>query len=247
MWDATRVRVEGVLTETSKAGTDRLLSMQDGAQNFVGRVSGGDEVLKAFPIGCRLELVGVYAVQEGKQDSNHQIRSFEVLLNSMSDIKILARPPWWTLRRLLVAVGTLACILVFALLWITQLHRTVEERTVQLTEEIEERRRIEQHRATEQERTRVAQDLHDELGSGLTEISMLAAMRPADAGSSRHLDQIGDRARDMVTALDEIVWAMSPKHDSLESLGSYLCLYADRFLKLVNITCNLKELLNYPP
>ena len=245
-WDATRVQVEGVLTETSKAGSDRLLILQDGAQNFVARVSAGDEVLQSLPIGSRLELVGVYAVQEGRQGFNHQTGSFEVLLNSMSDVKILARPPWWTLRRLLVVVGTLAGVLVIAILWITQLHRTVEERTVQLTKEIEERRRIEQHRATEKERARVAQDLHDELGSGLTEISMLAAMRTADEGSSQHLDQIGDRARDMVTALDEIVWAMSPKHDSLESLGSYLCLYADRFLKLMNITCNLKGTFELP-
>jgi signal transduction histidine kinase len=44
----------------------------------------------------------------------------------------------------------------------------------------------------------------------------------------------------MVTALDEIVWAMNPKHDSLRSLVSYSCLYADRLLKLANLTCQLK-------
>jgi signal transduction histidine kinase len=44
----------------------------------------------------------------------------------------------------------------------------------------------------------------------------------------------------MVRALDEIVWAMNPKHNSLKSLGSYFCLYAERFLKSANISCRLK-------
>ena len=183
--------------------------------------------------------------EEIKFQTSH-LASFELLLDSPADIRVLARPPWWTLRRLLVMVGMLACILVVAVLWITQLHRKVEERTVQLKEQIQKRQSIEQHRVMEQERARIAQDLHDELGSGLTEIGMLAAIPAAISNSNQHLDQIADRARHMVTALDEIVWAMNPKHDSLESLGSYLCLYADRFLKLANITCRLKGTLDLP-
>ena len=50
----------------------------------------------------------------------------------------------------------------------------------------------------------------------------------------------------MVTALDEIVWAMNPKHDSLMSLVSYSCLYADRFLKLANVACQLKGAVDLP-
>ena len=96
----------------------------------------------------------------------------------------------------------------------------------------------------EQERARIAQDLHDELGSGITEISMLAARaKPASAPDEKrgqHLDQVAQKAREMVTALDEIVWAMNPGHDSLASLVSYFCLYADRFLGLANIAWHLE-------
>jgi signal transduction histidine kinase len=222
------------------------MEMQDGAQNFVARMKGGHEFLHSPPIGSRLQLTGVYAVQGANQVSDQRIASFALLLDSPADIKVLARPPWWTLGRLLVMIGMLACVLVIAVLWITQLHRKVEERTVQLKEEIQNSQSIEQHRAMEQERARIAQDLHDELGSSLTEIGMLAAGPVAATDSLRHLDQIGDRARHMVTALDEIVWAMNPKHDSLESLGSYLCLYADRFLKLANIACRLTGTLDLP-
>jgi signal transduction histidine kinase len=247
-FDATRVSAEGVLTGTrEETGPQTVLEMQDGAQNFVARLDGGNDFLRSLPIGSRLELTGVYAFEGGHQIWDRYLGSFELLLGSPMDVKVLARPPWWTLRRLLVMVGILVCILVVAVLWISQLHRKVEERTVQLEEQIQKRQSIEQHRVMEHERARIAQDLHDELGSGLTEIGMLAALPVGTAApASRPLDQIGDRARHMVTALDEIVWAMNPKHDSLESLGSYLCLYADRFLKLANITCRLRGTLELP-
>jgi len=244
--DSTLVSVEGVLAGVREVRTETVLEMQDGAQSFVARLNGRNEFMHSLSAGSRLELTGVYAVQGGSRMSNPHIASFELMLDSPTDIKVLARPPWWTLRRLLFMVGALVCIIIIAVLWITQLHRKIEERTIQLEEQIRKRQSIEQHRAVEQERARIAKDLHDELGSGLTEIGMLATIPVAGANPDRPLDQIGDRARHMVTALDEIVWAMNPKHDSLESLGSYLCLYADRFLKLANITCRLKGTLDLP-
>ncbi|HEY3913921.1 MAG TPA: histidine kinase dimerization/phosphoacceptor domain-containing protein [Verrucomicrobiae bacterium] len=90
----------------------------------------------------------------------------------------------------------------------------------------------------EQERARIAQDLHDELGSGFTEITMLSA-RAKSTTRDGYLDQMADKARQMVTALDEIVWAMNPTHDSLASMISYFWLYAERFLGLANIAWRL--------
>jgi signal transduction histidine kinase len=174
-----------------------------------------------------------------------RISPFELLLNSAADIRVLARPPWWTLERLFVIVGALVSVLAVAVLWLTQLHRKVDERTAQLEVQIRERQRVEQQRAMEQERARIAQDLHDELGSGMTEISMLAARAksatlPGEKRTS-YLQQMGDRAREMVAALDEIVWAMNPGHDTLGSLVSYFSLYAERFLGLANIAWKLEE------
>ncbi len=137
------------------------------------------------------------------------------------------------------------CVLTAAVLWITQLHRQVEQRTVELGAQIRERQQVEHQRAMEQERARIAQDLHDELGSDITEISMLAARAKAatapDEKRNQYLKQMREKAREMVAALDEIVWAMNPGHDSLGSLVSYFCLYADRFLGLANIAWRLEE------
>jgi signal transduction histidine kinase len=53
------------------------------------------------------------------------------------------------------------------------------------------------------------------------------------------LNQIYDTAREATKAMDEIVWAVNPKHDTLESLASYLEKYALDFLGAANIRCRL--------
>src|SRR5439155_10527476 len=79
-------------------------------------------------------------------------------------------------RKAITVVAILAGGLGVALVWITLLRRQVEERTAQLQKQIEERQLVEQRRVMEQERTRVAQDLHDELGAGLTEVGILGSL-----------------------------------------------------------------------
>jgi signal transduction histidine kinase len=147
------------------------------------------------------------------------------------------------LKRLLVITGGLACILAAAFLWITLLHRQVDQRSAELAAQTQQRQTVEHQRAMEQERTRIAQDLHDELGSGITEISMLVSRaklgNASDEKRHQYLELVREKARETVTVLDEIVWAMNPRHDSLASLVSYLSIYADRFLGLANIAWRL--------
>jgi len=242
--DATRVSVTGLLVEVRRTKSDTVLEMQNGIRTFAARWREPSETSPALVAGSRLELTGVYVGLGGNRAAGQDIAAFELLLQSAIDLRVLARPPWWTLKRLLVIVGALACVLAAAVLWITQLHRQVEERTAELGTQIQERQRIEHQRAMEQERARIAQDLHDELGSGITEISMLAARARSatapDEKRGRYLDHVCGKARELVTALDEIVWAMNPRHDSLASLVSYFSLYADRFLGLANITWRLE-------
>ena len=250
IYDSTRVRIEGWLVSSRVTSTNQTLEVQDGSWRFVARANLKKPAPLLPPIGSRLALVGVYAAQGGNPLLDGNVAPFDLLLHSPADIQVLSQPSWWTLPRLLVAVGVLICALVLSVLWITLLHRQVEERTTELATQIHSRQRVEHQRAMEQERARIAQDLHDELGSGITEISMLATVAGSSSatgnGHGRPLEEIGDRARQMVTALDEIVWAMNPKHDSLSSLASYSCLYADRLLKLANITCQLKGAMDLP-
>jgi signal transduction histidine kinase len=242
--DATLVRIDGLLVERRKTDSGWLLEIQSGVRTFAARCTRSEPPPDAV-IGSRLELTGVYAALGSNRVAGQETGAFELLLPSAAAVRVLARPPWWTLERLLMIVGALATVLVLAVLWITQLHRQVEQRGAALEKEIRARQQVEQQRMLEQERARVARDLHDELGSDLTEVGMLLA-RAQSVGTvperrAQYLEQTGAKARQMVTALDEIVWAMNPRHDSLGSLTSYFCLHADRFLSLAGITWRLEE------
>ncbi|HEX4122480.1 MAG TPA: ATP-binding protein, partial [Verrucomicrobiae bacterium] len=233
--DSTLVRVKALLVNQRSGPTGQALEMRVGLRSFLALLPDVYKEVRDIPEGSQLELTGTWVVQHVSQD----VASFELLLNSSADVAVLARPPWWTLQRLLIILGALACILAVTVLWISQLRRKVEQRGAELEVQIRERQRVEQQHALEQERARIAQDLHDELGSGLTEITMLGA-RARLASRDGYLEQMADKARQMVSALDEIVWAMNPTHDSLASMVSYFSLYAERFLGLANIAWRLE-------
>ncbi len=244
-YDSTLVTLDGVLVSLRETAAGQIMEIRSGVHTFLARLNNRSDSVSSLRPGSRLELTGVYLGEGGDRAVGQDITSFELFLNSPADIKVLARPPWWTLERMLIIVGMLICVLTAAALWITQLHRQVEQRTAELGAQIRQRQSVEHQRAMEQERARIAQDLHDELGSDITEISMLAARVKlvAAPGEKRnqHLEQVREKAREMVAALDEIVWAMNPKHDSLASLVSYFCLYAERFLALANIAWRLED------
>ena len=104
--------------------------------------------------------------------------------------------------------------------------------------------RLERQRAIERERTRIAKDIHDDLGASLTRITLLSQSARAEmdpsAPASSELDRIYDTARELTRAMDEIVWAVNPKHDTLDSLASYLGRFAQDFLAAGHIRCRLE-------
>jgi signal transduction histidine kinase len=234
--DSTRVELEALLLGDTAHAHERILEMQSGPHHFLARLKISDLNWTPLAAGSRLRLTGVYA---GTRESAENLDAFELLLNNTDDILVLEEPSWWTVKHTVAVMAVLAVGLGLAMIWISLLRRKVEERTVQLEKEIGERQSIERRHAIEQERARVAQDLHDELGAGLTEVSMLGSLAktpavPADT-KERYLDELTQKARSLVTSLDEIVWAVNPQYDSVPSLASYYSLFAQRFLDLAGI------------
>jgi len=103
--------------------------------------------------------------------------------------------------------------------------------------------RLERRHAVENERARIARDIHDDLGTQLTRITMLSDSARDELADPRlvveDLDQIYKTARDATSAMDEIVWAVNPKHDTVESLASYLEKFGFDFLDSAGIRCRL--------
>jgi signal transduction histidine kinase len=60
------------------------------------------------------------------------------------------------------------------------------------------------------------------------------------------LDRIYDTARELTQAMDEIVWAVNPQHDTLDSLVSYLGGFAQEFLSTAAIRCRLDVPMHLP-
>jgi signal transduction histidine kinase len=104
-------------------------------------------------------------------------------------------------------------------------------------------KRVEQERALERERTRIAQDLHDEMGARLCRISFLSEHARRDGIKSNDLREqirsISDDSREVLHSLDEIVWAVNPQNDTLEHAASYLSQYSQDYFSMTGVECEM--------
>ncbi len=102
---------------------------------------------------------------------------------------------------------------------------------------------LEQQQAVERERVRIARDMHDQLGAGLTQIGLLGEFARRDARKGQpagdHTEKICDAARELAQTLDEIVWMVNPRNDTLHKLGVYLAAYAEEFFQAASIRCRI--------
>jgi signal transduction histidine kinase len=89
---------------------------------------------------------------------------------------------------------------------------------------------LEAQAAVQQERLRIARDMHDDLGSTLASIVHLSDQASAAGPAAPALARVHDAARDLVQRTRDIVWAATPQHDSLESLIEQMAAHAERTL-----------------
>ena len=99
---------------------------------------------------------------------------------------------------------------------------------------------VTQH-AVERERLRISQDMHDDIGSILTQVSQLSDLGQSDPAAAittqKQFERIGLQARGAVQSLDEIVWATNPKNDNLPQFAEYVCRFADECFDASTIRC----------
>lgn len=141
--DSTLVTLEARLLAQRTGQFDSVLELQHGARTFLARLAKSAGALPEFRPDSQLRITGVYVGLGGDRVAAREIDGFEVLLNSPQDVRVEHLPSWWTARHALGALGLLGGVLLLALAWIYALRRRVAQRTLALTDEIEDHKRTE--------------------------------------------------------------------------------------------------------
>lgn len=108
---------------------------------------------------------------------------------------------------------------------------------------------LEKKQILEQERVRIAMDLHDDIGGNLTALTLMTSLlkdKEVDQSRKMLIEKIGEASDKMVQDMNEIVWALNITNDSLISLMSYLRQYVSSRLSASEILLEFSEPLTYP-
>ena len=167
------LRLVGQVISLPGAGNDDgRLTLKNGDFLVPVDFSSQPKALMGLEVGCRVEVTGTCVMESENWLPNAafpRIRGFTLVVRTPADVRILARPPWWTPGRLAVVIGSLLAALVAILIWNASLRRIAERRSRELF-----RSQIAQTSAALkiEERTRLAVALHDAISQNLSGASM---------------------------------------------------------------------------
>lgn len=135
------------------------------------------------------------------------------------------------------SIAALVIILIFAVGYYKQRQKTVQHQ-----------KEIEKQKAVIEERNRIANDMHDDLGAGLSTIKMMGemAMAKSPGNSNSEMQKITQSASELIDSMRAIVWSISNRNDSLEDLVLYIRKYSFEFLEPHKIECTMDIPENIP-
>jgi ligand-binding sensor domain-containing protein/signal transduction histidine kinase len=109
---------------------------------------------------------------------------------------------------------------------------------------------VQMQHSLEKERARISRDIHDDLGATLTQITLLSELAQRQASKpaqvSLYMAQISQTARELVQTMDEIVWAVNPRNDSLPRVTGYVFQYAEKFFAGTPLRCRFDSPEEWP-
>lgn len=146
------------------------------------------------------------------------------------DVPLIVLAPLW--QRPWVRLSIAICAPAFLALLTTWIGNRVMTRRVA---------QLERNNELSAERARIARDMHDAVGSQLTQLTVMHEIMADDEALSAEnrgkLRQLANTARASVAALDEVVWAVNPGNDTLANLAAYLTHAAREYLRPLGIVC----------
>jgi signal transduction histidine kinase len=105
------------------------------------------------------------------------------------------------------------------------------------------RTRVARLRALENLRIQIAANLHDDVGSRLTKVAMVTEQVEREIPDSDRrkplIQNISRTTREVIQAMDEIVWTINPKNDTLDNLANYIFQYAQEYFQDTSVRCRL--------
>ena len=99
------------------------------------------------------------------------------------------------------------------------------------------------HRLLKRERDRIARDIHDDLGSGLTQLTLLGELvlreTPHSAETHSRLNTLCGKSRALLSSMDEIVWTVNSRRDTVPDFAAFICEHTQEFLNTTAMRCRL--------
>jgi signal transduction histidine kinase len=149
-----------------------------------------------------------------------------------AQLTVIVPEPFWKKRWFSGAIGFIVVLIVMAFWRYLAWQRTRQEVL-----------ELKNQRALEQERLRIAHDIHDDLGARVTQISLLSAMAHGNLSlpekARMDFDRITQMSRELISALYETVWAVNPENDNLDALANYLCQMLNQMCEQAQLGCRL--------
>jgi signal transduction histidine kinase len=109
---------------------------------------------------------------------------------------------------------------------------------------------LEYQSALAEERSRIARDMHDEVGARLSQLALMQDLimrrHALPPQTEQSLRELAHNTRQTVDALDQVVWAVNPLHDTLTGVAEYLGYTASSYLTPLNIHFRLDAPYEWP-
>lgn len=105
--------------------------------------------------------------------------------------------------------------------------------------------KISRYNAEEKLRSKIARDLHDEMGSTLTSINIISKVAMAQTGNddilTAHLEKIKNNSAKMMDSMSDMVWAINPANDTFEKVALRMKEFAAEILEPAGISYYFRE------
>lgn len=214
-----RYVTEGAVKDIVRRGKNTLILLRGGASSLqaVVGVQETDPLPEGLALESRVRVEGVFAWQPVRNPWTKELVDVESLVlhvESVDDVTVVSRPPWWTVERLWIALAfVLLLSLALALLAALLFHRRHQDERV--------------NDALRRERLRLSHDLHDNyqqlLAGCMFRLGAAQSMLPADATGDSARGQLEALGESLVHAQHDLraaLWSMAEESEGPKALSS---------------------------